>query len=203
MPSSSSGRASSTAACSTSSSVVASRRSTSLSWVMRATSSRSSISRTSRRELALHHVLQRIVAPAHLQAPDRQRVAQRRQRVAQFVREGGEELVLALVGLAQQLFGLGALADLGLQFGVARGQRVVGDPQRFVERFELARLLDLQRLVGRAARLVLSRLQFAALAVQLGQHLDLAAQDLRDHRHHHVVDRAQLVAAQPVHVGRR
>ena len=44
-------------------------------------------------------------------------------------------------------------------------------------------------------------LELAGLAVQLGEHLDLGAQHFRHHRHRHVVDRAHLVAAQPIDVG--
>jgi hypothetical protein len=131
---------------------------------------------------------------------DVQRVAQRRQRVAQFVRERGQEFVFAQVGGDQLALGAGPLADLDLQLAVAGGQFGIGLAQRGVEALEFARLLQLQRLVGRRQPLV-RRLQFAALAEQLDQDHDLAAQDLRDHRHHHVVDRAELVALQAVHVG--
>ena len=65
----------------------------------------------------------------------------------------------------------------------------------------------LQRVVGLGEPLVglrqllVHRLQFAPLAVQLDEHRDLAAQDLRDHRDVHVVDGAGLVALEPVELG--
>ena len=83
---------------------------------MRLTSSRSSIRRTRWLELALHHaarlVERRRVAGAALQ--DRERVAQRRERVAQLVRQRGEELVLPPVGVLerrQRALLLGDVAD--------------------------------------------------------------------------------------------
>ena len=42
--------------------------------------------------------------------------------------------------------------------------------------------------------------QLAGLAIELGEHLDLGAQHFRHHRHRNVVDRAHLIAAQPVDV---
>ena len=56
-------------------------------------------------------------SPASLQ--DLERVAHRRERVAQLVRERGEELVLAPVGGAQRLLGAAALLDLALEVGAA------------------------------------------------------------------------------------
>ena len=43
-------------------------------------------------------------------------------------------------------------------------------------------------------------LQLTGLAIEFGEHLDLGAQDFRHHRHRNVVDRAHLVAAQPVDI---
>ena len=74
--------------------------------VMRDTSSRSSTSRT--RWLTWRSMIS-CTRPARSRRCSRepaamsQRVAQRRERVAQLVRERGEELVLAAVGLAQRL----------------------------------------------------------------------------------------------------
>jgi len=50
-----------------------------------------------------------------------------------------------------------------------------------------------QALVG-LREIAVQLAQLAALAVQLDQHCDLAAQDLRHDRYGHVVDRADLVA---------
>ena len=44
-------------------------------------------------------------------------------------------------------------------------------------------------------------LQLAPLQMQLHQHGHLAAQDLRHHRDVHIVDRAELVALQPIELG--
>ena len=43
-------------------------------------------------------------------------------------------------------------------------------------------------------------LELPRLAIELGKHPDLGAQHFRHHRHRHVVDRAHLIAAQPVDV---
>ena len=43
--------------------------------------------------------------------------------------------------------------------------------------------------------------ELAGLAIELGEYLDLGAQNLRHHRHRHVIHRAHLVAAQAVDVG--
>ena len=83
---------------------------------------------------------------------------------------------------------------------LALRQLRVGPLQRGVQLLELAGLLRLQRRVGLRQALVGLRqiavqlAQLAALAVQLDQHRDLAAQDLRHHRDGDVVDRAELVA---------
>ena len=81
---------------------------------MRATSSRSSTSRTICADLALHdlarggrHLL--IVAGG---AQDVEARADRRERVAQLVRERGEEFVLAAIGLLQRLHRAHALGDV-------------------------------------------------------------------------------------------
>ena len=64
----------------------------------------------------------------------RQRVADRRQRVAQLVREDGDELVLAMVGLGEACVGLAesmldplALGELELQLGIDVSQAFVSD----------------------------------------------------------------------------
>ena len=44
-------------------------------------------------------------------------------------------------------------------------------------------------------------LQLPGLAVQLGKYPDFGAQHFRNDRHRHVVDRAHLIAAQPVQIG--
>ncbi len=79
--------------------------------------------------------------------------------------------------------------------------------QARVDLLELARLLGLQRVIGflepldRFGQLPVHALQRAPLAVELDQHRDLAAQDLRHHRDVHVVDGAGLVALEPVELG--
>ena len=59
----------------------------------------------------------------------------RRQRVPELVRQHREELVL----VADRVLGAAELLDLGLQLGVAREQRLVGDPQLFVGHLHLLR----------------------------------------------------------------
>ena len=49
-------------------------------------------------------------------------------------------------------------------------------------------------------KLGIEPLELTGLAIQLGEHLDLGAQHFRNHRHRNVVDRAHLVAAQPVDI---
>ena len=90
-------------------------RSSILPRVMRETSSRSSTRRTMCADLPLHHAraarsTRSSPAPAHAQHV--QRVADRRQRIAQLVRQHRQELVLAAVGLAQRLLGALALGDV-------------------------------------------------------------------------------------------
>ena len=89
-----------------------------------------------------------------------------------------------------------------LQLGVARGELGVGRAQRFVERCQLARLLDAAALRCAAARRSLAQLQLAALAVQLAPApMTLLRRISGITGTHDVVDRAELVAAQAVEVG--
>ena len=61
---------------------------------------------------------------------------------------------------------------------------------------------QLRRALGDAPlELGVELLELARLAIQLGEDPDLGAQELRHDRHRHVVDRARLVAAQPVEIG--
>ena len=59
------------------------------------------------------------------------------------------------------------------------------------------------RSATRALELAIQLLELPRLAVELGEDLDLRPQDFRHHRHRHVVDRAHLVAAQPIDVGQQ
>ena len=93
-----------------------------------------------------------------------------------------------------------ALDDLLLQRRVALRKLGVRLRERQVQRLELARLFRLQRCVRRREALV-EPLELAPLPVELDQHLHLAAQDLGHDRHVHVIDRAQLVALEPVEIG--
>ena len=64
-------------------------------------------------ELPVHHVERAHQPRIRIDlARDLQPVAQRRQWIAQFVRERRQEFVLAAVGGAQRLFGLDALGDV-------------------------------------------------------------------------------------------
>ena len=98
-----------------------SRRSSSRPRVMRDISSRSSTRRT--RWLTWRSMMSRIAGfgRSPCEAHEVQAVAQRRQRVAQLVRQRREELVLALVGLAQRGLRLLARGD------VARGAEPLRD----------------------------------------------------------------------------
>ena len=91
-------------------------RSSSLPVVMRETSSRSSTSRTMCVDLALHDrartALERLGIVVGAACRSRCRVAQRRERVAQFVGERREELVLAPVGRLQRELRFLALGDV-------------------------------------------------------------------------------------------
>ena len=51
--------------------------------------------------------------------------------------------------------------------------------------------------------LAVQLLELARLAKKLDENLDLRAQDLRDHRHRHVVDGTHFVAAQSIDVGQQ
>jgi hypothetical protein len=89
---------------------------------MRDTSSRSSTNPHHLVELPLHHVARvaREVGALVGELEQREAVAQRRERVAQLVRERGEELVLAPVGGTQRLLGAAPLDHLALQRPVRR-----------------------------------------------------------------------------------
>ena len=127
-----SGRLVSTAFCSTVSRSTRSGRSSILPWVMRLMSSRSStrwiicLSWRSMMWRALSSGL-RLVRQAH----DLERVADRRERIAQLVGEGGEELVLAAVGAAQRLLDRLARGDVDDRAEHARRRhRRCGRPRR-------------------------------------------------------------------------
>ena len=61
---------------------------------------------------------------------------------------------------------------------------------------------QLRRALGDVAlELRVQLLEFARLAEQLGEDPHLGAQHFGHHRHRHVIDRAHLIAAQPVDVG--
>ena len=63
------------------------------------------------------------------------------------------------------------------------------------------RLLQFRRARAHAIlELAVEPLELPRLAVELGEHLDLGAQHFGHHGHGHVVDRAHLVAAQPVDI---
>ena len=99
-----------------------SRRSSILPRVMRETSSRSSTSRVSCatwRSITSRAASARSSPSAGADAQDLERVADRRQRVAQLVRQHGEELVLAPVGLAQRLLGAAHVVDVDRREHVA------------------------------------------------------------------------------------
>ena len=123
------------------------------------------------------------------------------------MRQHGEKLILVAIRLLQCLLGARPLGHFLLQAAVGALELGVGTLQRRVEGLELAVFFGLQREVGFRKSLVGARqsavqlTQLAALAVQLDQHRHLAAQDLRHHGNGHVVDRARLVAAQPVELG--
>src|ERR1700686_1825780 len=103
-------------------------------------------------------------------------IVDRRQWIAQLVRQHRQELIFMAIGLAQCA----------------------------IEPFELAGLFDLQgRIRLRKPGVGFSQAaielpQLPSLAVQLDQHRDLAAQDFRYHRNSHVVDRPEFVTLQPV-----
>ena len=153
-------------------------RSSILFAVIRETSSRSSTRRGEQRELAIADLdasLAQRLARALLREIEQR--AQRRERVAQLVREDREELVLAMVGLGELLVEAGEL-ELG------RG---------LVRRFETARAaVSSSRSSGLQPRERLRAL------LEREQRLGLRAQDLRRERLEQEVDRAELVRAQDV-----
>src|ERR1700716_2145821 len=161
------------------------------------------------RELPLDHVPRpaQLWIGNRLHAHELHCIENRRQRIAQLVREHREKLVLVAVRRLQRLFRPGPLGDLAQQAAVRAFELRIGALQGGIEVFELAGLLRLQRRVGLGQALVGLRetavqlAQLAALAVQLHEHGDLAAQDLRYDRYGHVVDRPDLVALQAVEVG--
>ena len=161
------------------------------------------------RELPLDHVARpaQLWVGYRLHAHELYGTQNRRQRIAQLVREHREELVLVAVRLLQRLFRPGPLGNFALQRAVRAFELRIGALQGGIEGFELAGLLRLQRRVGlgqalvRQLEIAVQLAQLAALAVQLDQHGDLAAQDLRHHRYGHVVDRPDLVALEAVELG--
>ena len=176
--------------------------------VMRETSSRSSTSRVRCIDLAVDDVAR----PLQLRIVDREarhdldRVADRRERIAQLVREDREELVLVAVRFEQRRLGARTLGDLGLQRSFDAASSVFASADA-VERFELARLFRLQRRVGllellvRLGEAAVELLQLRRWQCSSTSTDDLAAQDLRHDRDRHVVDRAELVALQAVELG--
>jgi hypothetical protein len=103
-------------------------------------------------------------------------------------------------------------ADQALRPGHLVGADVVVPPAhlRRLERQPQA-LLALAQLGGRGfegrrslddalLQLAIETFQLLGLAVELGEDLDLGAQDLRNHRHGDIVDRAVAIAAQEVQV---
>src|SRR5205807_1451661 len=161
------------------------------------------------RELPLDHVARpaQLWVGYRLHAHELYGTQNRRQRIAQLVREHREELVLVAVRLLQRLFRPGPLGNFALQRAVRAFELRIGALQGGIEGLELAGLLRLQRRVGlgqalvRQLEIAVQLAQLAALAVQLDQHGDLAAQDLRHHRYRHVVDRPDLVALEAVELG--
>ena len=110
------------------------------------------------------------------------------------------------VGLLERLLG----AERSATSPAARGWRARArdwPAAGCIEGLQLAGLLRLQGGIGLGelrvglGQAAVELAQLATLAVQLDQHRDLAAQDLRHHRHRHVVDRAELVALQPIQLG--
>jgi hypothetical protein len=158
-------------------------------------------------QLALHDVHRVGGRSAVADLQQSQRVANRRERVAQFVRKGGEEFVLAPIGVAQAFFGATALGDFALQVGIGVGEVAIGAFERVVERAQFQRLFGLQcgigvrELVVGDFEMAVEALQLAALPEQLAQHRDFRTQDLRYHRHEHVVHCAEVVAADAVQIG--
>ena len=112
------------------------------------------------------------------------------QQIVEVVRDAAGQLaealhLLHLVHLRQRRLALArALLDAALQFGV--GLRQLGGA-----------------LGDAPLQLGVQQLELAGLAIQLGEHPHLGAQHLRHHRHRHVIDRAELVAAQPIEIGHR
>ena len=72
-------------------------------------------------------------------------VADRRERIAQLVRQHGKKLVLVAIGLLERLLGPGTLRHFALQRVIGALELRVGPLQRRVERLQLAGLLRLQR----------------------------------------------------------
>ena len=135
-------------------------------------------------------------------------VADRRERIAQLVREDREELVLVPVGSLQRGLGARALGDLGLQ---QPGSTLASSAFAFCRcRFSASSsrvfsacsvVLACSSCAFASARLAIELLQLQPLAMQLDQHRHLAAQDLRHDRDRDVVDRAELVALEAVELG--
>ncbi len=102
------------------------------------------------------------------------------------------------IGLLERLFHPRPLRDFAVQAAVGALQLFVGVLERDVERLQLAAYSPPAASRWRRPSRSVGLLQLAALAVQLDQHRDLAAQDLRHHRDGNVVDRADLVALEAV-----
>ena len=91
------------------------------------------------------------------------------------MRQHGQELVLAAVGVAQPFFAFAQTRGGGFELGGA--------------------------LADAALQLLVEALELARLAVELGEDGDLGAQDLGDDRDRDVVHRPALVAAQAIELG--
>ena len=144
--------------------------------VMRATSSRSSISLT--RCSTWRSITSRAFDALRLgQFLEPQQVHRRpdgRQRISDLVRQHGQEFVLAAVGLPQRLFPIAQIRGRGLQL-----RRSLGDA-----------LLEL----------AIQPLELPRLAKQIHEDADLRPQNLGNDRNRHVVDRAARVSLEPVEI---
>ena len=115
------------------------------------------------------------------------------------MREDREKLVLATRFVLQQRLRAFAFRDLAEHL-------LVGVLERAIQALQLARVVRLELVVrGRELRVryrhcFVEPRELAALKVELHEHRHLAAQNLRDNGHRHVIDGAHLVAAQPVEI---